>query len=191
MILYLVLINIRKNKEIYLRMRHLKFVTILFAFLFLVKDSAAQENNYRFHKVFFYSFTKYIEWPEEKKTGDFVIAVIGDSEITPLLQEMAEIKKVGSRNINVVQIEQLQQGDYYHIIFMPDEQSQKFEKIKSALNNQPSLFVTESEGMAKNGAMINFKDVNGKLRFEVNTQKLEGSGLKMSQELTRFGEEIN
>jgi len=172
-------------------MRHLKIVALFFVFLFVAKDSIAQEQNYRFHKVFFYSFTKYIEWPEEKKKGDFIIAVVGESEITPLLKEMAEIKKVGDRNIKVIQLNQVNKGNYYHIIFVPSDQNQNFSAIKSALNDQPSLLVTESEGMARNGAMINFKDVSGKLRFEVNTKTLESSGLKMSQELTRFGEEIN
>ncbi|SMG43475.1 protein of unknown function [Marivirga sericea] len=172
-------------------MRHLKIVALFFVFIFIAKDSVAQEKNYRFHKVFFYSFTKYIEWPEERKTGDFVIAVVGGSEIIPLLEEMAEIKKVGDRNIKVVQLDNVKKGDFYHILFVPSDQNQKFGGLKNAVSNQPCLLVTESAGMARNGSMINFKDVGGKLRFEVNTKTLESSGLKMSQELTRFGEEIN
>ncbi len=172
-------------------MRHFKIIALFFVFLFVAKDTLAQEQNYRFHKVFFYSFTKYIEWPNEKKKGDFIIAVLGESDITPLLKEMAEIKKVGDRNIKVVQLSKVNQGDFYHIIFVPTQQNQNFGDIKTVLNNQPCLLVTETEGMARNGSMINFKDVNGKLRFEVNNAKLESSGLKMSQELTRFGEEIN
>lgn len=172
-------------------MRHFKILPILLVFLFIAKVSTAQEKNYRFHKVFFYSFTKYIEWPEDKKKGDFIIAVMGESNITPLLKEMAEIKKVGDRNIKVVQLNDVKQGDFYHLLFIPSEQNQNFAEIKNTLNNQACLLVTESEGMARKGSMINFKDVDGKLRFEVNTQKLESSGLKMSQELTRFGEEIN
>ncbi|WKV13170.1 YfiR family protein [Marivirga harenae] len=172
-------------------MHHLKIVFIFFVFLFVAKDSIGQEKNYRFHKVFFYSFTKYIDWPEEKKKGDFVIAVIGDSEIIPLLEEMAEIKKVGERNIKIVKLDKVNKGEFYHIVFVPSEKAQNFASIKTNLNGQPCLLVTESEGMARNGSMINFKDVDGKLRFEVNTTTLEKSGLKMSQELTRFGEEIN
>ena len=160
-------------------------------FLFITKDSLAQEKNYRFHKVFFYSFTKYIEWPEDKKQGDFVIAVLGDSEIFPLLEEMAEIKKVGNRKIRVVKVEEVKKGNYFHILFIPSEENQSFNAVKTALIDQPTLLVTETKDMAKKGSMINFKDVNGKLRFEVNTQTLENSGLKMSKELTRFGEEIN
>jgi len=172
-------------------MHHLKIIVLFIVFFFIGKEGLAQENNYRFHKVFFYSFTKYIEWPEEKKSGDFVIAVLGDSEILPLLEEMAEIKKVGERNIKVNKIEKVNKGDYFHILFVPSQQNQNFNEIKSTLNSQPCLLVTESEGMARKGAMINFKDVSGKLRFEVNTNTLEASSLKMSQELMRFGEEIN
>jgi hypothetical protein len=172
-------------------MHHLKIVVLFFIFLFVSKESIAQEKNYRFHKVFFYSFTKYIEWPEDKKKGDFVIAVMGNSEIIPLLEEMAEIKKVGDRDIKIVQLANVKSSDFYHILFIPSEQNSRFPEIKNTLNNQACLLVTESSGMARNGAMINFKDVDGKLRFEVNTKTLEDSGLKMSQELTRFGEEIN
>ncbi|WP_296622337.1 YfiR family protein [Marivirga sp.] len=172
-------------------MRHLKIIAIFLVFIFVAKVGLAQEKNYRFHKVFFYSFTKYIEWPEEKKKGDFVIAVLGDSEIIPLLKEMAEIKKVGDRSIKVVKLDEVNKGEFYHILFVPTEKNQSFTSIKNNLKDQPCLLVTESEGMARNGSMINFKDVNGKLRFEVNTNTLESSGLKMSQELTRFGEEIN
>ncbi|HET8861089.1 YfiR family protein [Marivirga sp.] len=171
-------------------MRQLKIVFIFFILLFVAKAGFAQEK-YRFHKVFFYSFTKYIEWPAEKKKGDFIIGVVGESEIIPLLKEMAEIKKVGDRNIKVVQLEQVKKGEYFHILFVPSEQNQNFPSIKTALNGEPCLLVTESEGMAKKGSMINFKDVDGKLKFEMNTKILESTGLKVSQELTRFGEEIN
>lgn len=52
------------------------------------------------------------------------------------------------------------------------------------------LLITEGKDLARNGSMINFKDVDGKLRFEVNTANIEQAGLKVSQELVRFGEEI-
>jgi len=172
-------------------MRHIKTVSIFFVFVLFANLSLAQEKNYRFHKVFFYSFTKYIEWPEEKKKGDFIIAVVGDSDIIPLLEEMAEIKKVGDRAIKVIKVDKITKADFYHILFVPTDKSRQFNGFKNALNNQACLVVTEAAGLAKNGAMINFKDVDGKLRFEVNTATLEKAGLKMSQELSRFGEIVN
>src|SRR5690554_3359434 len=100
-------------------MRQFKFSIYIVAFLFVATQARAQEQDYRFHKVFFYSFTKYIEWPEVQKKGDFVIGVLGDSEIIPLLKEMSEIKKVGDRKIKVVKIEKVNTSDYYHILFVP------------------------------------------------------------------------
>lgn len=40
------------KKVIYLRMRHFKIIALFFVFLFVAKDTLAQEQNYRFHKVF-------------------------------------------------------------------------------------------------------------------------------------------
>lgn len=171
-------------------MHQFKLLLSVFCMFFIFQHATAQENNYRFHKVFFYSFTKYIEWPESHKQGDFKIAVVGASEIIPLLEEMAEIKKVGNRAIKIIQIDGLKGGEQYNMVFIPSNQSAAFAAIKASIGNEPTLLVTEASGLASRGAMINFKDVDGKLRFEVNTETVEQSGLKMSQELIRFGEEI-
>lgn len=171
-------------------MHQIKLLLSVFCLLFIFQHASAQEKKYRFHKVFFYSFTKYIEWPESHKQGDFKIAVVGQSEIIPLLEEMAEIKKVGKRTIKIIQIDGVKGGEKYNMIFIPNEQSAAFANIKSVIGKEPTLLITEASGMAAKGAMINFKDVEGKLRFEVNTEIVEQSGLKMSQELIRFGEEI-
>jgi hypothetical protein len=172
-------------------MRKLK--SLLFTTLFatvLVSASCAQEANYRFHKVFFYSFTKYVQWPANYNDGDFVIGVFGDSDITPLLQEMAEIKKVGNNKIVIKTISADKLTEKLNILFVPHEKIRQFAVIKEGLLNKPTLLITETPEMASNGSMINFKDVSGKLRFEVNTTLIVEKGLKVSQELVRFGDEI-
>lgn len=156
----------------------------------LLSASFGQEVNYRFHKVFFYSFTKYVQWPANYSEGDFIIGVFGESDITPLLKEMAEIKKVGSSKIVVKTISANNLTEKFNMLFVPHDQITQFELIKNGLNNKPTLLITETANMASKGSMINFKDVSGKLRFEVNTTLITEKGLKVSQELVRFGEEI-
>ncbi|GAB3329358.1 hypothetical protein GCM10027429_05160 [Marivirga atlantica] len=175
-------------------MRNTKSILALaFIFLFSFQLGLSQgdpDNKYRFHKVFFYSFTKYVQWPPSNTKGDFVIAVLGDSEITPLLEEMAEIKKVGNNNIVVRQVSEENLNQRMNILFVPASEQQQFDKVKTSLKDKPVLLITEGKDLARNGSMINFKDVDGKLRFEVNTANIEQAGLKVSQELVRFGEEI-
>ncbi|PTB90787.1 DUF4154 domain-containing protein, partial [Marivirga lumbricoides] len=76
------------------------------------------------------------------------------------------------------------------MLFVPREKSALLGAIVNKLGNKPTLLITEGQGLAQKGSMINFKDVNGKLKFEVNTTNLERTGLRVSKELLRFGEEI-
>lgn len=163
---------------------------MLFCLFIIAKTGISQDNKYRFHKVFFYNFTKYVEWPTNYQEGDFIMGVYGDSDITPLLQEMAEIKKVGTKAIKIIRVDKSNINQKINLLFVPDQQSADFDKIKSSLGNRPTLLITETTGFAKQGSMINFKDVNGKLKFEINSKVIAGSGLKVSSELARFGEEV-
>ena len=44
--------------------------------------------DYSVHANIIYHFTKYIDWPENRKSGDFIIGVIGE---TPLFDELKKI----------------------------------------------------------------------------------------------------
>jgi hypothetical protein len=61
-----------------------KTILILAVLLFILLHAWAQ-NAYAVHANIIYRFTKYINWPDDKKAGDFVIGVIGD---TPLYDEL-------------------------------------------------------------------------------------------------------
>jgi len=58
-------------------MKKVSLIVILSALSFL--QSASQ--NYKMHTVFIFSFTRYIQWPENYNSGDFEILVLGDSPI--------------------------------------------------------------------------------------------------------------
>ncbi len=175
-------------------MRNTKSIAIIALVLFFAQNYGFTQNtaanNYRFHEVFFYSFTKYVQWPPSNTGRDFIIAVLGDSDLTPLLEEMSEIKKAGTDNIVVKKINEGQLNQRANILFVPNHSAESFSKVIAALEGKPVLLITETEGLAGKGSMINFKDVNGKLRFEINIGSIQKAGLKVSQELVRFGEEI-
>ena len=74
------------------------FIIVLVAFCVSAK---AQDE--KFKALFMYNFTKYIEWPQTKQSGDFVIGVMGNSAIVSELNAIASKKTVGAQNIKVNQ----------------------------------------------------------------------------------------
>ena len=132
-----------------------------------------------------------MEWPQAYQTNEFIIGVFGESDITPLLKEMAEIKKVNNAKIVIKTVGPQDMDAVMNMLFIPDNQISQLQLIKNKLKNKPTLLITETPDMATKGSMVNFKDVSGNLRFEVNTAEMNKVGIKVSKELLRFGEEIN
>ena len=58
--------------------------------------------------------------------------------------------------------------------------AQRLIRFLSRTKSKPVLVVTDNPGMAKKGASINFVEVEGKIKFELNQKNAEASGLKVA-----------
>lgn len=146
----------------------------------------AWAQSYQLHSVFMYSFTRYVQWPDAKNTGDFRILVVGDSPILEELQKMAETKKVGTRAIKVEEASKITGNETSHIIFISAGKSALLPDALTKLGANGVLVVTEKEGLGSKGSAINFLMKDGKLAFELNQNALSKQGLKASTELIRL-----
>jgi hypothetical protein len=144
----------------------------------------AQAQNYKLYNVFMFSFTRYVQWPDEANKGDFEIAVLGDSPIFEELKAMAEIKKVGTRTIKVTKVKSVAELKKTHMLFVSKNNLAAMEDIAAKLGQAPTLIITEQPGTKKSG--INFFDKGGKLAFELSNASLADHGLRASSELTRI-----
>lgn len=108
-----------------------------------------------------------MEWSTSKQSGDFVIAVIGDTPITSHLKSMAAVKKVGVQNIVI----------------------KKYSSASAVAKGEQykALVVTENSGNARKGAGMSFVTVGGKEKFEVNESSISKNGIKVSTKLVQMG----
>jgi hypothetical protein len=167
----------------------LRFSLLLFIFFLSSAVSFAQE--YTYHKVYIYNFTKYIQWPVDKQKGEFIIGVYGKSSMTKELETMAANRLVGSQKIVVKQIDGITEAADCHVLFIPSSKSSNLSALKSQLDGKSILFITEKNGMAKEGSDINFILVDGKLKYEMNKASLEKSGLKVMPDLVKLAILVN
>lgn len=147
----------------------------------------AQEVNYKVHALFIYHFTKHIDWPDNKKTGDFLIGVLGNSPIMAELESLAATKKVGSQNIVIKKITSEAEVSNCHIAFISAGKSGSLEEVLGTVGSKPVLIVTEKNGLGKKGACLNFIIQDDKLKFEINKQSIEAKKLKISGDLIKLG----
>lgn len=150
--------------------------------LFVKQNLYAQKATYQ--SVFIYNFTKYIKWPTDFADNKIEIAVLGNSDVYASLTEMAGKKSQSAgEQLNVVKINSLDELSNCHVLFIPERQSNKLDEVNEKTQGKNILVVTEKNGMAAQGAVINFIEEGGKLKFELNQEQAEKRGLKVSGSL--------
>ncbi len=165
-------------------MRKVFFVMTLFLMCPLTATLAQNE---MFKALFMYNFTKNIEWPVDMRQGDFIIAVYGDSPVIGELEKVAASKKVGQQNIVVKKVDQVGTIDKCHILYLPTGKSSDFTSVLSKIEGKPILLVTDKDGLAQQGACINYVVVGGKLNFEINKARFQKQSLQMASSLANLG----
>jgi hypothetical protein len=156
-------------------------------FLLPFFSPAQQASDYTVHANIIYHFTKYIDWPPAKKTGDFVIGVLGDSPLYDELQKSMANKSVGNQKIVIRKFTSVEGAQNSHILFVSEEMSSSMKKIIGQTATNSVLVVSEQEGLAKRGACINFIIVSDRLKLEINTTNIEQRNLSIASELLKLG----
>lgn len=141
-------------------------------------------SNSKIKATFLYNFTKYIDWPEKYKEGNFVIGVLGTSSFYNDLNALLSTKTVGNQKFEIKSYTSIESiNGLCHILFIPAENSNLLPDVLKKMKGKSSLIVTEKAGMTKQGAAINFIIENNKQRFELNKANIEKYNLKVSSTL--------
>ncbi len=141
------------------------------------------------HANIIYHFTKYIDWPSSKKTGDFVIGVVGDTPLYDELKKSVSGKRAGDQAIVIKKISSSASFNC-QILFVSEDASANLRKIAGSTESNPVLIVTEAKGAAQKGSCINFIIINDKLRLEINKKNIEERELKIASELLQLGIQV-
>lgn len=165
-----------------------KIIFTLFVLLNTASRAQAQQDiNYAVHANIIYRFTKYIDWPEDKRSDDFIIGIVGDTPLYDELKSFVSNKTAGGRKIVVTKFLSSATSFNCQILFIADAESASLKKIVTRIANAPILLVSESEGLAHKGSCINFITVQERLKLEINKTNIEQHNLGVATELLNLG----
>lgn len=164
----------------------LRLLKYLLVVLVIATGFSFQQNydtNAKIKAVFLYNFTRYFEWPENKKSGNFQIEIIGNN--TALIKELNDLaskKLVGNQKIEVLNTPNYDGKTKPHMLFLLPEASKALGDVSSKLKGKGTLIIAEKEGAAKTGAVINFVVIENKQKFEFSKNSAVKAGLKTSED---------
>ncbi len=145
------------------------------------------ETDYKIYANIIYRFTKYIDWPADKKAGDFIIGIVGESPLYDDLKILSASKKVGNQKIVVMMMSPSANSYNCQILFISEEESSSLRRISNLTAGAAILIISESEGLARKGSCINFITVDERLKLEINRGNIEQRNLGIASELLELG----
>lgn len=148
-----------------------------------------EEASAKIKAIYIYNFTKYIEWPDNYKNGNFVIGVIGNNvALINELNKMAASKTVGSQKL---EIKNLSAPDATcHILYLLSDNSSQLNDVIEKNKSKCTLIITDKAGLAAKGAGINFIIQENKQKIELNKSNIERYKLKVASSLVELAIQV-
>jgi hypothetical protein len=184
-----------KNTTMNLKFSPTSIFLITFMLLFSGLSKAQQSIQVtpsKFIAYSLYNFSKFIDWPNDINSTTFQIGIVGDRIVYNELVKLSENKKqrFGSYQItfykNVSEI-----NGFNHIIYLSNLNSGKVKELANSSSNKGVLFVTEREGMSKQGSIISFlTDANGMMGFEIAMNNAIKNNLSVQKQLEKLATRV-
>jgi YfiR/HmsC-like len=128
---------------------------------------------------------RFVSWPASAFSdieAPLVIGILGDNPFGSTLQDVVNGATVRQRKIVVRRINIGEAAAGCHILFVSRSERDRLDSILSALRDASVLTVSELDGFAGNGGMIELTLDHGKIRFEVNQEASRRARLKIDSQ---------
>lgn len=135
---------------------------------------SSQDDKYKAMHI--YNFTKQVEWPASK--GDFVMCVLGKTEVMSQLKAITNGKTVNGKPIKVVGVNNVGDIPNCQILYVPTSETSNLKSAIEKVGNAATLIVSDSQGALENGSCINLVEIDEKIKYEASKANIESRGLK-------------
>ncbi len=136
------------------------------------------------HSMMVYNFIRYVQWPDHATSGEFVIGVVGNTDMYNTLTIWYGGKPRGTKTIVIKKFNSASDVTDCHVVYLDKAKSGEFSDINDKVKGKGTLVITDKSGLGEKGSAINFKTVDNKMKFELNQKVIEASNLKVSGSLT-------
>jgi hypothetical protein len=135
---------------------------------------------------FLYQFALNNNWPAQSRKGKFIVAVYGNNEVFQQLKEKYGSKPIGSQVMEIVQILEPNAEQNYHILFVDKSKKNELPRINKEFKDRNTLIVTNWDGALTQGAHINFKTMDGNIRYELSQNAMEAHKITPGQKIIQW-----
>jgi hypothetical protein len=147
-------------------------------------DAQAVYSAARVKAAFLYHFTTYVNWPESARSDDvFTIAVLGSDAVAGELAAFLPGHEIQGRPMRVRRVASIDDLNGAEVLYIGRRENRRLARHLEAIGSRPLLVVTDDPNGLQDGAMINFRIVEERVRFEISLNAARQAGLELSSRL--------
>jgi hypothetical protein len=138
--------------------------------------------------VFLFNFSRFVEWPAQAfaaATDPFVIGIVGSDPFGARLDEAVRNEQIDGHPLTVRRFHSAADVENCQILFIDRSEMGRLGQILSALDHHNTLTVSQAEGAAQRGVMIQFANENNRIKLRINVDSARAAGLIISSKLLR------
>lgn len=143
---------------------------------------------YQVKAVFLFHFAQFAEWPGTafaRPDSPVVIGILGQDPFGAYLEELVRDEKIGVRSLIVRRCNDLAESKGCHLLFISRSEAPNVDHLLESLKAQSILTVSDIEGFARSGGMVQFAMEGGKVRLRINVTEAKSAGLTISSKILR------
>jgi hypothetical protein len=180
-----------------MKLKTYQSILLVITFLFISSEfinaqQSIQVSPSKFIAYSLYNFSKFITWPSDVLSNKFQISVVGDKTVYQELLELAKNKKQGTATYQINFYKNVDEiKGFSHIIYLSNFYSGKVGELSNKIQIKGVLFVTEREGMTRQGSVISFlTDSKGVMGFEISKENAGKSRLIVNKQLEKLASKV-
>jgi hypothetical protein len=146
---------------------------------------------YQVKAAFLFNFSRFVSWPPQAFSSEnaaIVIAVLGRDPFGSDLDAIVSGEHVNGHPLLVRRYRDLSEIGGCHILFIDRSESAELPQILRTLRGRAILTVSDIEGSAQSGVMINLVTEDHHIRMHVNLAATRVSGLTVSSQLLQLAQ---
>ena len=157
-----------------------KYTILLTLFGVMPHCAQAQVSERDVKAAFVERFTRFVEWPEEFANDTFKIAVIGKNTFDTSLDDVFSDVKVKNLSTKIIYTDDVNDLMNANLVFISRTEKKSLNEIFAIIGSKPILTISDTRGFCNMGTNINMYVDGNSIRYEINKEALEKTGLKVS-----------
>jgi hypothetical protein len=133
--------------------------------------------------AFLFNFAKFAEWPALAAGAPILICIVGDDAIAAALVQTVRGQNINGHTLDVWRPDEGTAWRGCHLLFVGASEVRRSLSGLAAIRTAPVLTVSDGQGFLQAGGIIELYVEAGRIRFAINIDAAERSGVRLSSRL--------